>query len=637
MRTNSSWHDPVLINTVGHAAGLLVFGLIIILLVRDWRAQGVRQTRLSLFAAVLAFGWNLGSLIALGSRGHDSPTVAFVMMASFANLSLLPAILLQVVLQGRHKRLAVAGYAVSVASVALHFSEFGTSSTSLHQTALVTIAVGFGLLALAAILLERQPSQVETSERSEWIRLGSLLLFAVSFLHFGYKHLNSPWSAEIAWHHIGIPAVLVILLRDYRFFLLDTFVRFVINFGLAAVYVFAVLLSLREFRLWDAVRADSFLAGIALLALCLSLVLFAYLRNMLQSWVTRSVFLRSDLQSSLDRIGAIAVSVKSEGELLARSAEEVSLYLHTEHFVIADKPLESTAQAGEPSILFLERAPAGSPAMDFRPEAQIPLWFSSGDSLFLVAGRRRGGRRYLSEDLDAMRQLGSAIVGQVERFRAEELKRLVSQAELRALQAQINPHFLFNSLNTLYGTIDRRSSEARRLVLNLAELFRYLLKSDRIMVQLSEELRIVSAYLEIESLRLGDRLETQLLASDAARSATIPAFTIQPLVENAVKHGVASKSAGGKVCVSADETPEGVRVTVQDTGSGFKERRQKEAQGAGVGLQNVRHRLLLCYGPAANLEVQSSSAGTIVTFLIPADPRSAPFPMETAMSKPLIS
>ena len=102
-----------------------------------------------------------------------------------------------------------------------------------------------------------------------------------------------------------------------------------------------------------------------------------------------------------------------------------------------------------------------------------------------MVGARRGGRPYRSDDLSDMRRLGVAIVEQVERFRAEELKRLVSQAELRALQAQINPHFLFNALNTLYGTIDRRSRTARRLVLNLAEIFRYFLQGDRTVISLS--------------------------------------------------------------------------------------------------------------------------------------------------------
>jgi two-component system LytT family sensor kinase len=222
-----------------------------------------------------------------------------------------------------------------------------------------------------------------------------------------------------------------------------------------------------------------------------------------------------------------------------------------------------------------------------------------------------------------MRRLGAVIVEQVERFRAEELRRLVSQAEFRALQAQINPHFLFNALNTLYGTIDRRSQDARSMVLNLADIFRYFLQGDRVTIQLSEELRIIQAYLEIEKLRLGDRLETEIIVSEPAQAAMIPILSIQPLVENAVKHGIAAKEGPGRVSLVAKTTDLGLRITVEDTGVGFEESSKhsgERGKGAGVGLENVRRRLLLCYGTAAALEIQSTGSGSVVSFFIPNQP-----------------
>jgi LytS/YehU family sensor histidine kinase len=208
----------------------------------------------------------------------------------------------------------------------------------------------------------------------------------------------------------------------------------------------------------------------------------------------------------------------------------------------------------------------------------------------------------LSEDLEDMRRLGAAIVEQVERFRSEELKRLATQAELRALQAQINPHFLFNAFNTLYGTIDRGSFEARRLVLNLTEIFRYFLQGDRAFIELAEELRIVKAYLEIETLRL---------------AVMIPILSIQPLVENAVKHGVADKPGRGRVTVRAHHKDSVLRITVEDSGVGFGSRSIPH-EGAGVGLANVRRRLKLSYGAEWTLDVSSSELGSSVTFAIPA-------------------
>jgi LytS/YehU family sensor histidine kinase len=244
--------------------------------------------------------------------------------------------------------------------------------------------------------------------------------------------------------------------------------------------------------------------------------------------------------------------------------------------------------------------------------------FSSGDARLLILGARRGGRRYLSEDLEDMRVLGAVVVEQVERFRAEQLKRLATQAELRALQAQINPHFLFNALNTLYGTIDRRSFAARRLVLNLADIFRYFLQGNRTMIPLSEELQIVTAYLEIEAARLGNRLDTELDVCESVRSTLIPVLSIQPLVENAVKHGVAAKPGRGRVLVKAKETAEGLRITVEDTGLGFDQELTSHS-GAGMGLENVRRRLTLCYGPAGTLDIDSSDSGTRVAFTVPHD------------------
>lgn len=576
--------DPVLINTTGHSAGLLLFGLIIILLIRDWRAHGVRQTKLSLAAAALALSWNAGSLVALASHYDIIATL------SYSVLSLLPAVLLQVALQGKNRLIVIAGYAVSASAAMLHFARF-------HEMALVLIAGGFGLLTIGALFLVRD----------QWISLVCLLLFTSSFLHFGYQHASSPWAAEVTWHHVGIPVVLIVLLQDYRFLLLDAFVRFLVNFGVAAAYIATLLVLNQRFHWSDSIRSSRFLVGIALVVLCLSLILFTYLRNALQIWVGRFIFRRQRVEDCVEAIVNLALKARSEEELLKGAAAEVARHLRAEGFSIPTESRSSAASEKKPSVLFGTQLSA----------AQIPLRFSSGDVRFLVAGARRGGRRYLSEDLEDMRRLGSAIVEQVERFRAEELRRLASEAELRALQAQINPHFLFNALNTLYGTIDRTSYEARRMVLNLADIFRYFLQGDRVTIQLSEEVRIVEAYLEIEKLRLGNRLETELIVSESARSVMIPILSIQPLVENAVKHGIAAKAGRGRVCLMVNTTAEGLRVTVEDTGVGFEQSRKRPNRGTGVGLDNVRRRLMLCYGPAAELSIRSSDSGATVTFSIP--------------------
>jgi two-component system sensor histidine kinase LytS len=210
------------------------------------------------------------------------------------------------------------------------------------------------------------------------------------------------------------------------------------------------------------------------------------------------------------------------------------------------------------------------------------------------------------------------IVEQVERFRNSELQRLVSQAELRALQSQINPHFLFNALNTLYGIIPREASGARKTVLNLAEIFRYFLQSERSFIPLSDELKIVKAYLDIERLRLGPRLEIEIDVDEAALPVLIPILSIQPLVENAIKHGLSAITRPGLLRLKAKMMNDEVLITVEDTGRGIASPNGGTGDArVGVGLANVKRRLRLCYGPETDLLVESSSAGTKVEFAIP--------------------
>jgi hypothetical protein len=526
-----------------------------------------------------------------------------VMAVSFALLSLLPAVLLQVALQGQLPVITNTGYGVSGAAIVLHISElFGSSSTP-HQVALLLVAIGFALLTAIAALLKRR-------QRAEWFSLGCLLLFVSSFPHFGYQHFHSPWSAEIAWHHIGIPVALVVLLQDYRFLLLDTFIRFLMNSGLAAAYVAVILFVTERFHLWKMVNTSVFLAGIALVGVCLSLILFAHVRNQLQQWVGKVIFHRRNLEDRIRAITQLPGVTSSEDELVSCASHEVAAYLRTADSAVVSEA-GKTARPDHPAMLLDPMAPYSW------AEAQIPLRFSSGEVRYLLTGARRGRQRYLSEDLEDMRRLGSVIVEQVERFRSEELRRLATQAELRALQAQINPHFLFNAFNTLYGTIDRGSHEARRLVLNLTDIFRYFLQNDRLLIPLSEELRIIRAYLEIEALRLGSRLETELDVSDSAMGVMIPVLSIQPLVENAVKHGVATKAGPGRVLVRAHMREGVLNVSVEDQSLGASQL-SISPEGMGVGLANVRRRLKLSYGPQSRLDVTHGPEGSVVVLSIPA-------------------
>ena len=608
------YRDPLLINTVGHSVGILVFGAMAVLLVKDWRHNGLRQTRLSLTAALLAFFWNLGSLLVLAASGHESLALEALVTFSFSILSLLPAVLLHIVLRRRRLIWIAGGYALSGLAVLFHLCEFVLAPARLHQFGLLVIAVGYSFLIGTLLVVSFRSKGRTFLHNPELVSLACLLLFSISFLHFGYGHATSAWTAEIAWHHAGIPLALFVLLQDYRFLLLDVFSRFLLNFGLAAVYAVAAFLVYRHFDLRRILGTDRFWLGIGFVAGCLFLISFAVVRTWLQRWITARLFRRRGIVDCMNRLTTAAMRATSEGQLIEECAGALADCIEAARFSVRSgvvSNLDRPIVGNHPSKgkIFED--------MDW-VEAIVPLRFSRGDSCHVLLGARQGGRRYLSEDLDALRQMAGAATEQIERFRSEALQRLVSQAELRALQSQINPHFLFNALNTLYGTIDRQSKQARQFVLNLAEIFRYFLRTDRTFIPLEEELKIVRAYLEIEKLRLGDRLETCLSIPETVRSALIPVLSVQPLVENAVKHGVAAKQGKGFVRLTVEEKEAGLWIKVQDSGPGFQAKPADGAGGAGVGLDNVRQRLRLCYGDAAALNVKTDSAGTVVSFLIPA-------------------
>jgi LytS/YehU family sensor histidine kinase len=115
----------------------------------------------------------------------------------------------------------------------------------------------------------------------------------------------------------------------------------------------------------------------------------------------------------------------------------------------------------------------------------------------IALAQRRGGHRYLSKDLETLARLAACVAEQADQIRHTELQRLVFEAELRALQEQIHPHFLFNAFNTLYGVIPRQATEARTMLLNLAKIFRYFLQSEKPCLYVEEELQVIEAYLAI--------------------------------------------------------------------------------------------------------------------------------------------
>lgn len=198
------------------------------------------------------------------------------------------------------------------------------------------------------------------------------------------------------------------------------------------------------------------------------------------------------------------------------------------------------------------------------------------------------------------------------RLESAELSALLQQAQLQALRSQLNPHFLFNTLHSIAELIHENPRHAERMLLQLGELLRKSLKTQSLEVPLSEEIDFIRGYLAIEQMRLGDRLEVVWRVDEHVLSARVPSLILQPIVENAVKHGVAASSQTGRLEISASREGDHLRLEVRDNGPGVKE----GATGSGIGIGHTRARLLRLYGARASFETKNDQ-GLIASMRLP--------------------
>ncbi len=202
--------------------------------------------------------------------------------------------------------------------------------------------------------------------------------------------------------------------------------------------------------------------------------------------------------------------------------------------------------------------------------------------------------------------------------REAELRLHANQMELAVLKAQLNPHFLFNTLNSINALVGSDPEAARRVLAQLAEVLRYSLESDRQpLVPLSEELRFVETYLAIEKARFGRRLQIQMEIDESARPLLVPPMILQPLAENAVKHGIAPKEEGGELTLRVQRQENHLAIEVADNGVGAATTHSDNLLNNGRGLHNTDLRLRKMFGDEAGLQVGNGKEGFQVKFQIP--------------------
>lgn len=195
------------------------------------------------------------------------------------------------------------------------------------------------------------------------------------------------------------------------------------------------------------------------------------------------------------------------------------------------------------------------------------------------------------------------------------LEKLKTKAQLNALEARINPHFLYNSLNSIAGLVHQDPDKAEEMTIQLSKLFRYSTgRSDSHSHTVAEELEIVKAYLAIEQMRFGNRLDFTIDILPELMNIKIPRFLLQPIVENAIKHGISQLLENGKIEIKIEQKGDLVQFTIHDNGPAFK-----EEVGGGYGLRSIKDKLNLFYGEKAALQIQNNEYKAVCITLPTAD------------------
>lgn len=249
----------------------------------------------------------------------------------------------------------------------------------------------------------------------------------------------------------------------------------------------------------------------------------------------------------------------------------------------------------------------------------------------------------------AVTEVARYVSSQLELAELEESRTRLAHAEVRALRAQISPHFIYNALTTISHCIRTDPEEARELLMEFAEFTRYSFRADGEFTTLAEELNNIDRYLILERARFGDRLQVKLQIAPEVLPVVLPFLALQPLVENAVRHGLAGKPGGGTVSVIAEDAGADCVISVEDDGIGMDPDRLRDEMtdshvtGAHVGLGNVHDRLRGAFGDECGLVVETApGAGTKVSMKVPKFSRGVraiapPTPISSRTQQPPVS
>jgi two-component system LytT family sensor kinase len=631
-----------LLNLIGLSIGVVLYAMLLVMVLRVGRGTlgHARVDGLLLSTSLLGLVWNLCSLpgSALLNAGAEGG-FPFITAIGCGALGFLPAVVVHSVVRGERdaprgpgkRAVTTAAYAVSAGAAVLQFVAAWEGAPVPSAAAMRLLTYAF--IALVAPVVAMTLGQ-RGARRALWV--SALAVFAVSALHLSQLHRGAyAWPVELVGHHASLPLAFAILYQDYPFALADLFLkRTLALLGTVTLATVAVtMFGVRSAGFGDFLRGDPWEVG-TLVTLWVATALVYPSTRRLTAWFVDSVILhRPDYRALRATIGQEVLGDNDVPRILSRvcallgpalSSPGVEWREQPEH---ADFAASRIVLSGDDAMGAVA-SPVDRPS---RPAAIVLIQTSEPPRYLFVVSSLTGGRRLLSDDTANLEAIALLVARRIDAVRIaqerdererreQEMNALATEAELRALRAQINPHFLFNALTTIGYLIQTSPPSALDTLMRLTSLLRAVLRSENELTSLEREIEIVEAYLEIERARFETRLRFTIDVPAPLHALRVPPLILQPLVENAVKHGIAPKRLGGEVLVQARLDPEDsgfVLLVVRDTGGGATSDALARGRAEGVGLTNVERRLAGHYGPSASLHVTTSSAGTSVTMRVP--------------------
>ncbi|MBS1808990.1 MAG: histidine kinase [Acidobacteria bacterium] len=636
-----------IINLLAFLTGIVLYTMLLVMLLGARRNAAPTHTptnKLPLATALLGLSWNLGAFAVFGlERLSATTSLAGIEAFAFTALGFLPAVVVHSVLRsgetmrGRSLGLTWAAYGLSAVASALHFVNVVTAQQVPSHVALHLLTFGFTALIVLLLLLTLKRQGWQQWWRSAgWVI--ALAVFAVSASHLSHHEgAEYAWWVELIGHHSALPLALVILYQDYRFALADIFLKRALAWlslvGLAATLYFVVAAP----SLAESSASDPRVVGVLLALWIVTALSYPALQRGAHWLVDAIILQRVDYEVLCADVARIATQSEDPEALLTAVCRRIAQALTAQRVmweVVAET--EETARKIQPRFLSRRKGGHAVPAITTEPTskvvAAVPVLTAEAPAFRLLIGELAGGRRLLSDDWTMLEAVALLCARRIDAMRvtheryehelqAQEMTALATEAELRALRAQINPHFLFNALTTIGYLIQEAPDRAVQTLLRLTGLLRGVLRrSEGEFTTLGEEVELIADYLEIEQARFEARLRVTIDVPPTLCALRLPALLLQPLVENAIKHGIAPVRSGGEVIMRArvEAATQTLHLCVQDTGAGASSPQLAQGQQHGIGLANVERRLHGHYGTRARMQVQTAvGQGMQVELTIP--------------------